>query len=506
MYKTSVIALILLFVSRAFGADISPADDEGASTSLDDRRTVLNILWSCLATIFASTWLAIHPNVPGQKITDKGAISRAVERAKIMGIAILAPEVIVSWAAEQFKVAWTVCHGTGISVTSVIHAWRGGESKDPHGLTMTHGFFLAMGGFCYTCVGYTEGWIAYSLDYGASHCPDDSRVNWISERIVRLDSLNSEPLFVKDLEEINAKTIEDKSKGDALSKTISILQISWFIAQCICRVIQHLPITLLEMTALAFAGISIVTYSLWWYKPLNVQYHISLDKPDSRKYTPTPKIILPQPPLPPASKNTPPFWSRLSMATAMYSLQGFLKRIMTTVLSMESGLEPPCNTQDGVFRFSSGRGRPEGLGGRIPNETWARFVMTVGVGSLFGGFHCAAWSFYFPSHAEMFLWRISSVAVLIGLLAASLLPCYHLIRSGNALMWAHNLDVRRRNPQWNVNTYTLVQFILTVISCAGIIAYIVGRMALVILAFMQLRSLPQLAYYTAQWTTYIPHI
>ncbi|KAK0197619.1 hypothetical protein F5146DRAFT_888456, partial [Armillaria mellea] len=57
------------------------------------------------------------------------------------------------------------------------------------------------------------------------------------------------------------------SKGDALSKTISIIQISGFIAQCIARVTQRLPITLLEMTALAFAGISITTYCLWWYKP-----------------------------------------------------------------------------------------------------------------------------------------------------------------------------------------------------------------------------------------------
>ncbi len=102
---------IFLFIFRALGADTSPADDEGVPMCVDDRRTVSNIVWSCLATMFASTWLAIHPNVPGRKITDKGVISRTVERAKIMGITVLAPEVIVAWAAEQFKVAWKVCHG-----------------------------------------------------------------------------------------------------------------------------------------------------------------------------------------------------------------------------------------------------------------------------------------------------------------------------------------------------------------------------------------------------------
>ncbi len=120
MYNTFMIAVILLFVSHAFGADVSSVDDESAPLCLHDRRTVLNILWSCLATIFASTWLAIHPNVPGKKFTDKGALSRAVERAKIMGIAILAPEVIVSWAADQFKVAWKVCHGGYFVSTGAI--------------------------------------------------------------------------------------------------------------------------------------------------------------------------------------------------------------------------------------------------------------------------------------------------------------------------------------------------------------------------------------------------
>ncbi len=314
---------------------------------------------------------------------------------------------------------------------------------------------------------------------------------------------------MEDLEAISVKIIEDSSKGDALSKMISILQISWFIIQCIARVIQHLPITLLEMTALAFAGISIITYSLWWYKPLNVQCHISLDKSDRRKYTPTPETSQSQEHLSIASMDTMRFRSRLSMATAMYWLQRFLKGVMNTILSMESDLEPARNTEDGIFRFFSGRGGPKGLGAHSANEMWARFVRTVGVGSLFGAFYCAAWSFYFPSYIEMLVWRFSSVVVLIGLPAASLLSGVDLIRSGNTLSWAHYLDEIKdaeRYRDWKYNSCTFVNFILTVISCVGIIAYIVGRMTLVILAFMQLRSLPSLAFHTVQWTTYIPHI
>ncbi|KAK0432185.1 hypothetical protein EV421DRAFT_1510428 [Armillaria borealis] len=473
--------------------------------------------WSCLATIFASTWLAIHPNVPGRKITDKGAISCTVERAKIMGIAILAPEVIVAWAVEQFKVAWKVCHGKNISVASVIHAWKGGMNEAPQGLTMTHGFFLGMGGFCYTDISYTQHTPdgISTTTASALHRPDDTlrpaTVTSLSENIVTLHVIDYQnKIFMEDLEAISVQTIEDKSKGDGLSKTISILQISWFIAQCTARVIQQLPITLLEMTALAFAGLSIITYCLWWYKPLNVRYHISLDKPDGRKHIPAPKTIWHPPgrrPLP--SKNTVPFWRRISVAIVTDSLQWFLKWAITTVLDMESYFWNDRDTEDGCFRFSSGRGCSRVVGQRHPHETWQRFVITVSVGSLFGVFHCAAWSFYFPTHTEMILWRFSSVAVVLGLLAGSHLPGAYLITHGHALawMWRH---VRPMDPQflkrdpWGNSVFA--EFILTVISCAGIISYIIGRTGLVVLAFIQLRSLPPLAFHTVQWTTHIPHI
>ncbi|KAK0224529.1 hypothetical protein EDD85DRAFT_243759 [Armillaria nabsnona] len=110
MNQISMIALVLLFSSGVFGVEISPKDSEDLPESSEDQRTLLSILWSCLATIFACTWLSIHPNVPGRNITTRGPISCTIERVKIMVIAIIAPEAIVGWAAEQFIVAWTVCY------------------------------------------------------------------------------------------------------------------------------------------------------------------------------------------------------------------------------------------------------------------------------------------------------------------------------------------------------------------------------------------------------------
>ncbi len=399
----------------------------------------------------------------------------------------------------------------------VVHVLRCGKRKDPHGLTLTHGFFLAMGGFCYTHTTHEQATREHGTLYGSSPTGYSSEetvgpvtTTSVSERIVTLQIFEDrESNFAEDVEAINVKMIQDKSKADALSKTISILQISWFITQFITRVFQHLPVTLLELTALASAVTSIITYSFWWHKPFNVQYPISLDKPDGRQYTPTPRT--PQSPehLSMVPMDTVPFWSRLSMVTAMYWMQRFLRGAMATIWNMGSDLELACNTEDGVFRFSSGMPIISEHRVHVPRQQMWRSRMACYGGLLFAFFNVVPQSFYFPSQAEMLLWRISCVAIAIGMNAVVLVSYVEFFRSKNTLLWARlvdDVDNGRIHQNWRWNIPNCLDFILTVIFCACTIAYIMGRMVLVILAFMQLRSHRRWPFITVQWTTYIPHL
>lgn len=111
---------------------------------------------------------------------------------------------------------------------------------------MTHGFFAWMGGFLL--------------------CANDrSPVTLTPDELLR---------FVRDgsvvMPDIAQEDIEDRSKGDALSKGISILQLAWFVTSLIARYIQNLPITLLELDTLAVAILTCTAYSLWWKKPKDV--------------------------------------------------------------------------------------------------------------------------------------------------------------------------------------------------------------------------------------------
>jgi hypothetical protein len=79
-----------------------------------------------------------------------------------------------------------------------------------------------------------------------------------------------------DFPRITEKEIQDRSKGDALSKGLVVIQTGWFLLQCIARKVERLPITELEVATLAFATLNFATYALWWHKPLNVQrpFHV----------------------------------------------------------------------------------------------------------------------------------------------------------------------------------------------------------------------------------------
>jgi len=70
---------------------------------------------------------------------------------------------------------------------------------------------------------------------------------------------------------ITAEEIHDKARGDFLSKAIVIVQLLWFIVQCIARGKQGLALTEFELVTLALASLNGVMYYFWWDKPLGVK-------------------------------------------------------------------------------------------------------------------------------------------------------------------------------------------------------------------------------------------
>ena len=98
----------LYLLRRVFALPIPAIEDRSASscTDLNNCRTIWNIVWSCLVTTFACTWVAVHPNVPkpGQNVNQRW-YSRPLRRVRIMLYTLIGPEFVIFWAWRQWKAA-----------------------------------------------------------------------------------------------------------------------------------------------------------------------------------------------------------------------------------------------------------------------------------------------------------------------------------------------------------------------------------------------------------------
>lgn len=78
-----------------------------------NKRTLLNIVYSCSSTILGCTWIAIHPNIPkpeapGTNIWDKALFTiRRIVKHKLPPfiMALLVPEYLLAWAIRQWLIA-----------------------------------------------------------------------------------------------------------------------------------------------------------------------------------------------------------------------------------------------------------------------------------------------------------------------------------------------------------------------------------------------------------------
>ncbi|EEB87467.1 hypothetical protein MPER_15171, partial [Moniliophthora perniciosa FA553] len=161
----------------------------------------------------------------------------------IMLVAIMVPEYIAVWALRQWLFARRI--------TKELRAMSG----SPPTWTITHSFFLIMGGF---------------MLVDKSGVPKGTLTYW-SIRQLKEMNLIAFPC-------ITEKEIQDKSKGDALSKAILLLQTSWFLLQVVARATRNLPITELELVTIAFASLNLFAYGFWWKKPLNVGFPVEPNK------------------------------------------------------------------------------------------------------------------------------------------------------------------------------------------------------------------------------------
>ncbi|KAJ7162890.1 hypothetical protein C8R46DRAFT_1352738 [Mycena filopes] len=448
----TALLLHLIRVSSALPLTGEHPETDPSDNCVEVVRTVPGIVWSCLTTIFACTWIAVHPNVVNpDKRTWWG---RFRGRFWIFVIALIVPEYIVAWAVGQYS-------------QSSVAVKRLREFDPCKDWTLTHGFFLTMGGFE---LADTDGkWLGV-LD-------EPSLVALLRKNRVVLPP-------------IPPSDIDEKNRSDALGKLLAVIQTTWFVGQVISRQIQKLPMTELELTTAAFALLNIITYILWWKKPLDVKRPIVLTLFNAfGSLTPSKSMSVP-----PKGGTTSRIFIAISAADQMD--EGSTWLYIDLDGSGEWGSSgDPLQTPGRCVRLASRistfhRGPSESA-----DHRWGQFWAEILLGILFGAIHCIAWTYKFPTTGERELWRVISMYITLAPALLLLVQGLAVAYRSEGIVWWFGGGHKEANAIWTSRVGGLL-----------VILFIVARITTFACAFAVLRDVPPSTLQSVQWTRFIPHV
>jgi hypothetical protein len=240
--------------------------------------------------------------------------------------------------------------------------------------------------------------------------------------------------------------LQNQSKSDGLAKILVLFQTLWFVTQCIARRAENLVTTELEIVTLAYTAIYVGIFIAWWDKPRNVDCPIRVFQGP--------------------------------VGTDDAEEMAWLQYVNTVIIGAQD-ITVDLHRSKKVPMFYSGKPKY--------NESIIADLITLAAGVVFGAIHCVAWSFPFLSHTEAFLWRLSSVAI-------TAVPVLLVMAIALGVLMEVAAD-----EFWGILTGAAFM------SLFGL-SYVTARFTTVVLAFINLASLPPGAFQAVHWTTLLPHL
>lgn len=256
--------------------------------------------------------------------------------------------------------------------------------------------------------------------------------------------------------------IQDKSKTNWLTHGFVFIQTLWFVVNCLARAASSLPITKLEVATIAYISVYVWIYMTLWERPHYVDRPIPLQK----------------------------------------AVVGTLDRRRNLRTEVDHPLYKPflhfVESRDELVELSDVKkvpitysGNPDVLAdGYISNAIVPVFLSVV----ISGVLHCIPWSSNALSFSEMVLWRLFS----LGFFGLILGPLAGLI----VMILPTAIKYRGDDHDESAESFPFLFHLLLLPAFA---LFAVARIALLVLALIDLREQPRGAY-KVYWTTLFPHI
>ena len=278
-------------------------------------------------------------------------------------------------------------------------------------------------------------------------------------------------------------TILDRAKSSSLGKFILIVQVTRFCISCLSRLARHLPLTLLEVSTAAHAFCTILTYIVWWSKPMNVAVPTILREREAEEVYALLKC------------SDSDYENALAMAGkggtggsgGSQGTQVPAKIVLAAnaLRRLETPQRPPPeprfrNTDDSMLV-------PGNFSNKSPYKSFLVPLAAALSPIVFGPIHFLAWYDTFPTPMEQLLWYVSSAVVTCsGLMGVCLLLF---------VMMLHQLSDSNRGLEQLANVITVAVVPAIHMLASGF---------LIVESFRQLAYLDPPSYQVPSWANYWP--
>lgn len=208
-------------------------------TSSPDGRGTLDIIWSSITTSFLCCWSVLCLNVSGRNDSSWVVYRRKIFLALFT---LFAPEVVCYTAMGQYywahrsvkEFARAAKDTTSDTMAADLASWK-----------LKDAFIANMGGFL--------------LEINDSTRPINAKqLLWMIQN------------GHLDLPRPQLKALADKNKVDGVLRLVMILQALWYALSALGRLVQKLAVTTMESTTVGFIYCAIMFMVLWREKPADI--------------------------------------------------------------------------------------------------------------------------------------------------------------------------------------------------------------------------------------------
>jgi len=199
-------------------------------------RGTADILWTCLVTLTACVYTALHLNIPP---SHRSQWRRLGTKIKWVLVALLGPELVLHTALSQFRDARRLCKALNGIRDATRHE---SDSPNEERFDLSYGYWVAMGGFV--------------ADVSGIH----DTISHATVNVKGVELLAKLGHFL----EMPKHQIEDRSKANILAKSLVCIQVTWMLVQCITRKAAGYPLTLLEIHTMVHVVCALGIYIFWW--------------------------------------------------------------------------------------------------------------------------------------------------------------------------------------------------------------------------------------------------